>query len=72
MGFRVDVNKQESNINNKVRDAQKEKIPYMLILGDKEIEKKCISVRERKEGNLGQMEIEKFSGILKDRMEKRL
>ena len=72
MGFRVEVNQLESNINIKVRDAQKEKIPYMLIIGDKEIESNCISVRERKEGNLGQMETEKFLGILKDRIEKKL
>ncbi|MDD5772930.1 MAG: threonine--tRNA ligase [bacterium] len=72
MGFRVEVNQLESNINIKVRDAQKEKIPYMLIIGDKEIESNCISVRERKEGNLGQMETEKFFGILKDRIEKKL
>ncbi|MFH1288210.1 MAG: threonine--tRNA ligase [bacterium] len=68
MGFRVELDSSDGTISNKIRESQNEKIPYMLIIGDKEIEKNCISVRERKKGNLGQMEMGKFVEMLKGRM----
>lgn len=72
LGFRVELDSSDGTIGNKIRESQNEKIPYMVVVGDKEIEKNCISVRERKKGNLGQMEMGKFVEMLRERMGKKL
>ncbi len=54
-GIRAEADLRNEKIGRKIRDAQLEKIPYMFILGDKETEDKTISVRSRKEGDLGVM-----------------
>lgn len=59
-GFRVDVITRSDKIGAKIRDAQMQKVPFMLILGDKELESGSIAVRERKEGDLGEMTLEDF------------
>lgn len=52
---------------HKIREAQLEKIPYMLVIGDKEVEEGTVSVRSRKEGDLGSMPVEGFlSKILQE------
>ena len=52
----------ESNekIGYKIREAQLEKVPYMVVVGDKDIENNTISIRKRKEGDLGAMTVEQF------------
>src|SRR3989339_279641 len=52
-GFRVEIDKRNEKIGAKIRNAQLQKIPYMLIVGDKELESETVSVRHRKEGDLG-------------------
>jgi threonyl-tRNA synthetase len=47
-------------IGAKIRDAQLQKIPYMVVLGDKELEEQKIAVRERKQGDIGQMPLADF------------
>ncbi|MEQ1764817.1 MAG: threonine--tRNA ligase [Pyrinomonadaceae bacterium] len=59
-GFRVEANLKSDKIGAKIRDAQINKIPYMLVLGDKELEDKTIAVRERKQGDIGVMSMEEF------------
>lgn len=59
-GFRVEANLKSDKIGAKIRDAQINKIPYMLVLGDKELEDKTIAVRERKEGDIGVMSLDEF------------
>ncbi len=54
-GFRVSVDSRNEKIGRKIREAQLEKIPYMLVMGDKEIEDGNYSVRHRKHGDLGSM-----------------
>lgn len=54
-GFRVKTDFRNEKIGRKIRDAQLEKIPYMLVMGDQEIENNNYSVRQRKEGDLGTM-----------------
>ena len=61
---RVKIDTGNDTLNYKIRQAQLEKIPYMLIVGDKEIENNEVSVRHRKNGNLGNMSIEKFFDML--------
>lgn len=59
-GIRCEVDDRSEKIGYKIRSAQLEKIPYMILVGDKDIENNCISVRHRKEGDLGSMSVEKF------------
>ncbi|MDQ3041986.1 MAG: His/Gly/Thr/Pro-type tRNA ligase C-terminal domain-containing protein, partial [Acidobacteriota bacterium] len=65
LGFRVETNLKSDKIGAKIRDAQINKIPFMLVLGDKELEDKTIAVRERKQGDLGVMSLDKFKDMAK-------
>lgn len=58
--IRVELDEREEKIGYKIREAQLQKIPYMLIVGDKEVEANAVGVRSRKEGDLGQMKINEF------------
>ena len=62
-GMRVEVDGRSEKIGYKIREAQLEKVPYMFIIGDKDIEAQTVSVRHRKEGNLGAMKLEQFIEI---------
>lgn len=57
-GLRVEVDYRAEKMGLKIREAEKQKIPYMIVIGDKEMEKQSLSIRKRKEGNLGVMSIE--------------
>ena len=59
-GFRVESNTKSDKIGAKIRDAQMLKIPYMLVLGDQELENNQVAVRERKQGDIGAMSLEEF------------
>lgn len=59
-GFRVENDSRNEKIGYKIREAQKQKIPYMLIVGDKEAENNEVAVRSRKEGELGAMSLDDF------------
>jgi len=63
-GFRVETDLRSEKIGYKIREAQMEKIPYMLVLGDKEAESGQVSVRSRSEGDLGAMSWDDFSALL--------
>src|SRR5690606_12846858 len=62
LDIRVEVDTRNEKIGYKIREAQLEKVPYMLIAGDKEVENEDISVRSRNRGDLGSMDVEKFIG----------
>ena len=62
-GMRVEVDGRSEKIGYKIREAQLEKVPYMFIIGDKDIEAQTVSVRHRKEGDLGAMKLEQFIEI---------
>jgi threonyl-tRNA synthetase len=57
-GVRVTVDERAEKMNYKIREAQVQKVPYMLVVGDKEVEAKNASVRHRQAGDLGPMAIE--------------
>ncbi|MBX3243073.1 MAG: threonine--tRNA ligase [Acidobacteria bacterium] len=63
-GFRIEANLRSDKIGAKIRDAQLQKVPFMLILGDKELEEGKVAVRERKQGDIGQMSLEEFKEML--------
>lgn len=59
-GMRVEVDSRSEKIGYKIREAQLEKVPYMFIIGDKDVEAQTVSVRHRKEGDLGAMKLDGF------------
>ncbi|MBR0129841.1 MAG: threonine--tRNA ligase [Firmicutes bacterium] len=63
-GFRVEVDKRSEKVGKKIRDGQMEKVPYMLIVGDKDIQDNTVSPRHRVDGDLGAMGIKEFTDIL--------
>lgn len=63
-GIRVEVDDRSEKMNAKIRDAETEKIPYIVIVGDKEKEASTISVRKRKVGDMGSMNIDDFLSML--------
>ena len=65
-GFRVETDHRNEKIGKKIREAQLEKVPYMLVVGDKEAEDGTVSVRHRAEGDLGVMSQADFIAMLRD------
>ncbi len=61
LGIRVENDLRSEKIGYKIREAQKQKIPYMLVVGDKEAENSEVAVRSRKEGELGAISLEAFT-----------
>ena len=59
-GFRIEIDDRNEKIGYKIREAQLQKVPYMLIVGDKEIENNQVGVRSRKDGDIGAMSIRDF------------
>src|SRR5262249_18862543 len=70
-GLRAEVDMRKERMNAKVRDAQLQKIPYMLVVGDKEAEAEAVALRLRSNENLGAMPLKEFiataSGIASSR-----
>ena len=64
-GYRVEVDHRNEKIGKKIREAQLEKIPYMLVVGDKEAESGQVAVRARSKGDLGAMDFAAFLAHLK-------
>ncbi len=65
-GFRVELDRRRETLGYKIRYHQTQKVPYMLIIGDKEQEGGLVAVRSRDSGDLGQMTLEAFIGRLKE------
>ena len=64
-GFRVEANTKSDKIGAKIRDAQLQKVPYMLVLGDKELEEGSVAVRERRQGDIGAMPLSEFAEMIR-------
>ena len=62
--IRVSIDERAEKIGKKIRDAEVKKLPYMLIIGEKEVEAKAVSVRKHKQGDLGSMSVEEFKKII--------
>ena len=63
------MNLEAEKIGYKIREAQLQKVPYMLIIGDKEVEANAVGVRSRKEGDIGQKSVEEFIAKIKEEIE---
>ena len=70
-GIRVELDARQEKIGYKIREAQLQKVPYMLILGEKEVEVNAVGVRKRKEGAIGQMSIEDFVSMISKEIEEK-
>ena len=68
-GIRTEIDEREEKIGYKIREAWAQKVPYMLIIGEKEAESNLVSIRSRKEGDLGQIELNKFIEKIKEEIE---
>ena len=64
-GIRVELDDRQEKIGYKIREAQLSKVPYMLILGEKEVEAEAVGVRARKEGDIGAMPADEFISKVK-------
>ena len=58
--IRIEIDDRSEKIGYKIREAQLEKVPYMLLVGDKDIENNTVSIRDRRDGDIGSMSIEEF------------
>ena len=66
LGYRVEVDYRNEKIGKKIREAQIDKVPYMVVVGDRDIENSTVSPRHRADGNLGAMSMDEFIAILKE------
>ena len=70
-GLRVESNLRSEKIGAKIRDAQLQKIPFMLVLGDREMEQNVVAVRERAKGDIGVMSLAEFKEMARELIETR-
>ena len=68
-GFRVEVDYRNEKIGKKIREATMEKVPYMVVVGDRDMENGTVSVRHRSGEDLGAMSLEEFAAMLKDEVD---
>ena len=71
-GYRVEVDYRNEKIGKKIRDAQMEKVPYMLVVGDRDMENGTVSPRHRSAGDLGAMSFDDFTALLKKVVDEKL
>jgi threonyl-tRNA synthetase len=71
-GYRVETDAREEKIGKKIREAQLEKVPYMLVVGDKEEESATVAVRSRREGDLGPLPLDEFMDKLSSEVKARI
>ncbi len=71
LGFRAEVDGRNEKIGKKIREAQLEKVPYMLVVGDRDMEAGTVSPRHRADGDLGAMSKDAFTKLLREDVENR-
>jgi threonyl-tRNA synthetase len=62
-GLRTEIDNRDEKLGKRIRDAQLQKVPYMIVVGDKEVESRQVAVRERSKGDLGSMSIDAFKSV---------
>jgi len=70
-GFRCELKEENETISKKIREGEIQKIPYLLVVGDREIEEKAVSVRQRGKGNTGMIKFDEFFKKIKSEREER-
>ena len=69
LGFRVEVDHRSEKIGKKIREATLEKVPYMLVVGDRDMENGTVSPRHRTGEDLGGMSLDQFAALLRDEVD---
>jgi len=69
VGIRVELDDRQEKIGYKIREAQLQKVPYMLVVGDKEKEANAVGIRSRKDGDIGAQKLEEFISKIKEEIE---
>ena len=72
MGFRVEVDHRNEKIGKKIREATLEKVPYMLVVGDRDVENQTVSARHRTGEDLGAMSLADFAALLKNEVDSKI
>ena len=72
VGFRVEVDHRNEKIGKKIREATMEKVPYMLVVGDRDVENNTVSVRHRTGEDLGAMSLTDFSALLANEVDNKI
>jgi len=70
--IRYELDDRSEKIGYKIREAQLQKVPYMLIIGDKEVEANAVGVRSRKDGDIGQMSVDSFLDLLSEEIKAKI
>jgi threonyl-tRNA synthetase len=70
-GYRVRVDDRRQKMQARIRDAQKEQVPYMLVIGDRDVEGGTVSIRERRDGDMGSAALDDFIAVLDARVASR-
>ena len=60
-GVRVETDDRSEKVGYKIREAQVQKVPYMLIVGEKEVNSRTVAVRQREQGDLGAVDLQVFT-----------
>jgi threonyl-tRNA synthetase len=71
LGFRARIRDENETVSKKIREGEIQKIPYMLVVGDKEMKSKSVRVREREKGDVGEMKLTEFIEKAKKEIEKK-
>ncbi len=70
-GFRAELDDRDERMNAKIRDAELMKVPYVVVVGDREAEAGTVSVRSKREGSVGTMKVEEFLNLLREKVSRR-
>ena len=70
-GIRVEVDDRNEKLGYKIREAQMMKVPYMLVIGDRDVENGVVSVRSRNRGDLGAMTLEQFQAMVQKEIDEK-
>ena len=71
-GFRVGVDEQAAGLGAKIRAARNERVPYLMVLGEREVETGCVSLRTRREGELGSVSVEEVAKKMQNEVENKI
>jgi threonyl-tRNA synthetase len=71
LGLRIKIKDENETVSKKIREGEIQKIPYMLVVGDKEMKSKSVRVRQRKKGDVGEIKLTKFIEKLKMEIERK-
>jgi threonyl-tRNA synthetase len=70
-GIRAEVDERTESVPRKIRDAELRKIPYMLVVGDREVEQRQVALREHRAGDKGSVAVEEFAVTVRERVKTR-